>query len=154
MKPRKSRSDSASARVKAFADASLPLIPPPSFIKLSKPERELWDSLIAIRPREAWTASDLASLGNLVHSQCAIEKLHHRSGTEAQIERLTKRALRLTQQLQLHPIATTGRSAKQAERSQLAREAHEALFGMAVDALPDDETKGAVVGDDLIARLR
>ncbi len=131
--PKRKRSDSAAAAIAATQAAALPPLEPPAHVVVPAAARPFWDAIVLARPRDTWTAVDLASAANLARVQCALEDAL--IGSDEQMK-LTRLALALTRAIAVNTVATVGRSADIAKGAELERKARQ-----------DD-------GDDLIPRLR
>lgn len=132
MTPRRPRSDSARAAVAASQAAALGPIDPPAHLPLPDDARPFWNAIVQARPRDTWTAVDLASAANLARVQLAIEDADIGSEDHAKLTRL---ALALTRAIAVNTVATVGRRADIAKGAELERQAREC------------------VDDDLIPRL-
>lgn len=122
--PKRNRSDSASAAVRAAQAVALGPIDPPKHVTLRKSDRPFWDAIVTSRARDTWTASDLCTAANLARSQNDIEflqKILNDNGYVMEggklnpaanlVETLTKRVVSLARCLHVHAAATVGRSA-------------------------------------------
>ena len=150
--PKRNRSDSASAAVRAAQAAALGPLNPPEHVALREGDRPFWDAIVTSRARDTWTDTDLTTAANLARSQADIERLQldvdregftipSGNGTpivnpkHKLLETLTRRAVALSRVLHVHAEATVGRSAD------------------ASKALANEKT-ATVPGSDLIPHLR
>jgi hypothetical protein len=146
--PRRQRSDSAAAALTAHKNAAMGPIKPPKHVALRAGDRPFWNAIVTSRARDTWTDSDLTMAGNLARSQADIERLQIQLDEQGYVidgkanplaqlvETLSKRAVSLSRVLQIHALATVGRSADAAKALSNERQAREQE------------------GDDLIPRLR
>jgi hypothetical protein len=145
--PKRNRSDSNAAAVRAAQAAALGPIDPPEHVTLREGDRPFWNAIVTSRARDTWTDTDLTTAANLARSQADIERLQARLDAEgyildgkanpvaALVETLTRRAVALSRVLHVHAEATVGRSAN------------------ASKALAIEKT-AVVPGSDLIPHLR
>jgi hypothetical protein len=120
--PKRNRSDSISAAVRAAQAVALGPLPPPDHVCLRPGDLPYWDSIMTARARDTWTGVDLVQAGNMARAQADIERLQQQLDTEGYtfegkinplaqlIETLTKRTVSLSRILHVHAIATTGKS--------------------------------------------
>lgn len=121
--PKRNRSDSISAAVRASQAAALGPLDPPDHVTLREGDRPFWDAIVTSRARETWTTIDLCTAANLARTQADIEQLQARLDSEgytldsgkvnpvaALVERLTRRTVALSRVLHVHAIATVGKS--------------------------------------------
>ena len=121
--PRRNRSDSASAAVRAAQAAALGPIDPPAHVALRDGDRAFWDAIVTSRARDTWTTIDLCTAGNLARTQADIERLQSQLDTAgyvlgdgkvnpvaALVETLTRRTVVLSRAIHVHAIATVGKS--------------------------------------------
>lgn len=121
--PKRNRSDSISAAVRASQAAALGPLDPPDHVTLRDGDRPFWDAIVTSRARETWTTIDLCTAANLARTQADIEQLQARLDSEgytldsgkvnpvaALVERLTRRTVALSRVLHVHAIATVGKS--------------------------------------------
>ena len=121
--PKRNRSDSISAAVRASQAAALGPLDPPDHVTLREGDRPFWDAIVTSRARETWTTIDLCTAANLARTQADIEQLQTRLDIEgytldsgkvnpvaALVERLTRRTVALSRVLHVHAIATVGKS--------------------------------------------
>ena len=122
--PKRNRSDSAAAAVRAAQAAALGPIDPPAHVAIREGDRPFWDAIVLARARDTWTAIDLTTAANLARSQSDIERLQSELDTggyvlpdgkpnpvAALVETLTRRTVALSRALHVHAQATVGRSA-------------------------------------------
>lgn len=146
--PKRNRSDSAAAAVRAAQAAALGPIDPPGHVALRPGDRPFWDAIVTSRARDTWTINDLCTAGNLARTQADIERLQSALDSSgyllsdgkpnplaALVETLTRRTVALSRVLLIHAIATVGKS----------EDASKALA---------NERNSAPVDDDLIPTLR
>ena len=131
--PKRTRSDSAKAAVKAHQNAAQAPIEPPAYITLPEPCKPFWQAIVTSRPRDTWTDADLVQAANLARTLHAIESAPVGSDEHAKLTRL---AMALARAVAVHPTATVGRAADLVNAATAEREARQ-----------DD-------GDELIPRLR
>ena len=145
--PKRNRSDSTAAAVRAAQAAALGPLDPPAHVALRDGDRPFWDAIVTSRARDTWTAIDLCTAGNLARTQADIEFLQAAldengyvldgkvSPLAVLVDTLTRRSVSLSRALHVHAVATVGRSA----------DASKALA---------NEKKAAAPGSDLIPTLR
>lgn len=122
--PRRNRSDSASAAVRAAQAVALGPLNPPAHVALREGDRPFWDAIVTSRARDTWTLIDLCTAGNLARTQADIERLQadldaagyimgdgKLNPVAALVETLSKRVVSLSRALHVHAAATVGRSA-------------------------------------------
>ena len=121
--PKRNRSDSASAAVRAAQAAALGPLNPPEHVVLREGDRPFWDAIVTARARDTWTAIDLTTAANLARTQADIESLQSELDAAgyvvegkahpaaALVETLTRRSVALSRALHVHAQATVGRSA-------------------------------------------
>lgn len=132
---RRHRSDSAKAAVKAAQNAASAPIEPPACVTLRAGDLPFWDRIVSSKARDNWTDVDLVTAAQLARAQADIEALQQQVDAEGYVvdgkinpaaqmlETLSKRAVALTRVLQVHALATVGRSADTAAAAKLEREA-------------------------------
>lgn len=121
--PKRNRSDSASAAVRAAQAVALGPLDPPAHVALRPGDRPFWNAIVTSRARDTWTAIDLCTAGNLARSQADIERLQQvvdQNGyimedgklnpAAVLVETLTKRTVSLARALHVHAVATVGES--------------------------------------------
>lgn len=146
--PKRNRSDSAAAAVRAAQAAALGPLDPPGHVALRDGDRPFWDAIVTSRARDTWTTIDLCTAGNLARTQADIERLQSEldaagyvlddgkvNPVAALVETLTRRTMTLARALHVHAIATVGKS----------EDASKALA---------NEKQAAAPGSDLIPTLR
>lgn len=145
---KRARTDTAKAAVEATQNAALPPLDPPMCVTLRPADRPFWDRIVQSKARDNWTDVDLVSAAQLARAQSDIEELQRQIDVDGYVvdgkinpaaqmlETLSKRAIALTRVLQVHALATVGRSGDTRDSARLEREARQ-----------DDD-------DDLIPRLR
>jgi hypothetical protein len=149
---RKTHSNSSGAAVEAMQNAAKP-IEVPAHISLRECDRPFWESILAGKPSDLWSASDLEDAASLARCKADIERLQAEIGAEgdvidnrlnpkhALLETLTRRSLALSRTLQIHARARHGESRDQRPTHHTADNARAAL------RLVDDDDE-----DDLLAR--
>ena len=138
MAKRKNNSVStASKAVETFRNAALGLPAPPDHLKES--DLPHWWAIVSAKRREAWSELDLEQAANLAHTLAGIRKLQDDIHTDGFLidgkknpmidilDIFVKRSLALARLLQIHSLATNGKSSAQATRNQAFREAREAM---------------------------
>lgn len=120
--PKRNRSDSAAAAVRATQAAALGPLDPPAHVSLRPGDRPFWDAIVTSRARDTWTTIDLCTAGNLARTQADIEGLQLHLDNDgyvidgklnpvaALVETLTRRSVALSRVLHVHAIATVGKS--------------------------------------------
>lgn len=138
---RKKRSDSAAAKIAAFAGAGKDIEPPKP---LEDNELIYWHDIIRARAREDWTAIDLMHAWNLSKLMAYIEGTHREiaengmtlinaRGTPvnnpafSRLETLSRLALSYSTKLHVHAEATVGKSEDAAKRATKQRQAENAI---------------------------
>lgn len=121
--PKRNRSDSAAAAVRAAQAAALGPLDPPAHVALRTGDRPFWDAIVTSRARDTWTAIDLCTAGNLARTQADIEFLQAAldengyvldgkvSPLAVLVDTLSRRSVSLSRALHVHAVATVGRSA-------------------------------------------
>ena len=139
--PKRNRSDSTAAAVRAAQAAALGPLDPPAHVALRKGDRPFWDAIVTSRARDTWTAIDLCTAGNLARTQADIEFLQAAldengyvldgkvSPLAVLVDTLSRRSVSLSRALHVHAVATVGRSA----------DASKALANEKAAAAPDDD---------------
>lgn len=139
--PKRNRSDSAAAAVRAAQAAALGPLDPPAHVALRDGDRPFWDAIVTSRARDTWTAIDLCTAGNLARTQADIEFLQAAldengyvldgkvSPLAVLVDTLSRRSITLSRALHVHAVATVGRSA----------DASKALANEKQAAAPDDD---------------
>lgn len=120
--PKRTKSDSTKAAIKAVQSAALGPIQPPAFVSVRKDDRPIWDAIVQARPRDTWTEADLILAGHLTRAyadMAALEKLIDEDGmiTGGEIhpacnmlDKATRRALAVARQLKVDTISVVGKS--------------------------------------------
>lgn len=132
---KRARTDTAKAAIRATQNAAKPPIEPPACINLRPADRPFWDRIVSSKARDNWTEVDLVTAGHLARAQSDIELLQSQIDRDGYViegkvnpaaqmlETLSKRAIALTRVLQVHALATVGRSADTVNAAKLEREA-------------------------------
>lgn len=135
MSPKRTRSDSVTAHVKALQNAAKDTIPPPDYIALDKSALDFWHANIRSKALDSWTSADLIAAAELANNQSyAIElrkelkkeeKVKGEERNELAINALRKHIIELQRtvlaqrrDLQIHSHATNGESRDQRKRNQ------------------------------------
>jgi hypothetical protein len=146
--PKRNRSDSASAAIRAVQAVALGPLKPPKHVCLRDGDLPYWNCIVTARARDTWTQIDLTTAANLARAQADIERLQKELDAEgyvtggkanplaALIETLTKRSIALSRCLHVHAEATVGES----------RDGKKALT--------NERTAAATENGDLIPTLR
>ena len=121
--PKRNRSDSASAAIRAAQAVALGPLPPPKHVALRLGDKPFWDGIMKSRARDTWTEIDLCTAANLARTQADIERLQKEldevgyllengkvNPLAALVETLSKRVVSLARALLVHSIATVGES--------------------------------------------
>ena len=134
---KRARTDTAKAAVQAVQNAALPPLEPPACVVLREGDQAFWERIVKSKARDNWTDVDLVTAAQLARAQADIETLQKQVDTDGYIvdgkvnpaaqmlEMLSKRAVSLTRVLQIHSLATVGRSADAAASAKLEREARQ-----------------------------
>ncbi|NLY35289.1 MAG: TerS protein [Alcaligenaceae bacterium] len=132
---KRARTDTAKAAIRATQNAAKPPIEPPACINLRPADRPFWDRIVSSKARDNWTEIDLVTAGHLARAQADIEILQQQIDSDGYVvdgkvnpaaqmlETLSKRTIALTRVLQVHALATVGRSADTVNAAKLEREA-------------------------------
>ena len=142
--PKRNRSDSAAAAVRAAQAVALGPIDPPAHVALRAGDRPFWNAVVTARARDTWTAIDLTTAANLARTQADIERLQvdldaagyvlvdgKPNPVAALVDVLTRRTVALSRALHVHAQATVGRSAdasKVLANEKQARQEHDDLI--------------------------
>ena len=141
--PKRNRSDSAAAAVRAAQAVALGPIDPPAHVALREGDRPFWNAIVTSRARDTWTLPDLCTAGNMARAQADIERLQVQLDAEgymldgkpnpvaALVDVLTRRTVALSRALHVHAQATVGRSAdasKVLANEKQARQEHDDLI--------------------------
>lgn len=121
--PKRNRSDSASAAIRAAQAVALGPRQPPAHVALRPGDRPFWDGIMTARARDTWTDIDLATAGNLARTQADIERLQTDLDQQGYltpegkinplavlVETLSKRVVSLARALHVHAVASVGAS--------------------------------------------
>jgi hypothetical protein len=121
--PKRNRSDSASAAVRAAQAVALGPLKPPAHVTLRAGDKPFWNGIVTSRARDTWTPTDLVTAANLARTQADIERLQKVIDLNGYImddgkinpaavlvETLTKRVVSLSRALHVHAVATVGES--------------------------------------------
>jgi hypothetical protein len=148
--PKRNRSDSASAAVRAMQAVALGPLDPPAHVALRVGDRPFWNAIMTSRARDTWTEVDLCTAGNMARTQADIERLQKvidlngyvmddgkLNPIAVLVETLTKRTITLARAIHVHAVATVGAS----------EDAGKALGNERRAAAQDTD-------DDLIPRIR
>ncbi|MFV0284454.1 MAG: TerS protein [Castellaniella sp.] len=134
---KRARTDTAKAAVQAAQNAALPPIDPPACVSLRPGDRPFWERIITSKARDNWTDVDLVTAAQLARAQADIEALQGQVDAEGYVidgkinpaaqmqETLIKRSAALTRLLQVHAIATVGRSTDTRDAATLERQARQ-----------------------------
>ncbi len=147
--PRRPRSDSAAAAVRAVQAVALGPLKPPKHVALRKGDLPFWTAIVTGRARDTWTGVDLCTAANLARTQADIETLQARLDAEGYI----------TEEGKINPVAVLVETLSKRVVS-LARALHvnaESVLGRARDAgktLAVERSAAAMDDDDLIPTLR
>src|SRR5688500_10280803 len=95
-KPRRPRSDSITAALKAMTNAGMPDIEPPPHCTLRDGDRPFWAGIMQARARDQWTPVDLVVAAQLARCQADIER-----GDSENVEELVRREMALMRTLRL-----------------------------------------------------
>ncbi|MCQ4322895.1 P27 family phage terminase small subunit [Stutzerimonas stutzeri] len=135
MKPRRPRSDSAKSAVAAAQNAAQGPIAPPACVTLRSGDLPFWERVVSSKARDNWTDVDLVTAAQLARAYADIEMLQRQIDADgyildgkvnpaaALLETLSKRTIALTRVLQVHCLATVGRSANSVKSAALERDA-------------------------------
>ena len=146
--PRRPRSDSAAAALRAHAAAAAGPLKPPKHVCLRPGDKVFWDTIMLARARDTWTGPDLTMAGNLARAQADVERLQSELDAQgyitdgkanplaALVDTLSRRCVTLMRTLHVHAAATVGRSED------------------ASKALGNERAAREQEDDDLIPRLR
>lgn len=148
--PKRNRSDSASAAVRAAQAVALGPLDPPEHVSLREGDRPFWDAIVTSRTRDTWTLPDLAMAANMAHAQADVKRLQAQLDFEGYmidgkpnplvmiVETLIKRCVALARVLHVHAQATVGESkdaAKSLQNEKQAREHHNKLSDSLIPTL-------------------
>jgi hypothetical protein len=131
----RTRSDSATAAVRAAQNVAEGPLKPPRHVKIPARARPYWLAVMQSRPRHRWTEADLVNAGILARAMADVEQLSRELDEEAvtigdklnpkftAVEKLSRRIMSLSRLLHVHPEATQGRAREQGNTLQAEREA-------------------------------
>lgn len=157
--------DTVSGALEATQDAMTAPHEPPQGAELAAADRPFWEALMATRARRLWTPADLHLAAQLARYLRRTQELEAQVEQEGAIYRdqhdtpkahpavkmsqdLSRQCVAIARLLQVHPLATAGRSENQTARNEANRNAsrdHDDLIARPVKESTFD-------GDDLIAR--
>ena len=127
--------NSVSEQGKLFRAAVQALPPPPADLRES--DLHFWNSIILSKRSDAWSATDLIFAGILARTMADIRSLQGDIRKEGDVidgkrnvkhdilDAFVKRSLAISRSIQVHALATSGRSGDQARKNSLAREARD-----------------------------
>lgn len=122
---RQTRSDSATAAVRAAQNAAAGPLDPPAHVALPDAARPFWSALMRNRPRDKWNDADLATAAILAVSQMQANALMADMEQVAVVDKLSRRITSLSRLLHVHPEATQGRAQDQGNKLINEREAEQ-----------------------------
>ena len=120
---------------KLFRAAVRALPEPPE--DLTEADLPFWDKIILAKRIDSWTTTDLIFAGILAHTMASIRSLQSDIRKEGDIvdgkknarhdllDMFVRRSLAISRTIQVHALATSGRSGDQARKNSLAREARD-----------------------------
>ena len=123
--------------------------PPPDHVHVPAEAMPHWWSVVRAKSADAWTPADLALAGELARTFADLERLRREIDKTGDLtpdgekvhplrkleDVLVTRSIKLTRLLQIHPLATQGRSADQGKRNKAAREARDTAESAGDDPL-------------------
>lgn len=121
--PRRPRSDSVVAAVRAAQAVALGPLPPPDHVSLREGDLPYWNCIVTARARDTWTQIDLTHAANLARTQADIERLQKQLDAEGYmlgdkanplakvVDTLSRRSMALSRAIHTHAEATVGKSA-------------------------------------------
>lgn len=129
---KRKRIDGAAGLQEIVADAALPPIKPFEDMELNEQQLVVWNRLVSVKARRAWTDQDLYALGdiciarvNAKQAQKSLDSLAHTEDNLPMIVKLQgvldssiKRANMLARSIQIHTEATQGKSREQVKQNQ------------------------------------
>ncbi|MBB5348262.1 hypothetical protein JWG42_05180 [Desulfoprunum benzoelyticum] len=127
--------NSISEQGKLFRAAVRALPEPPEDLRES--DLHFWNSIILSKRSDAWSATDLIFAGILARTMADIRSLQGDIRKEGDIvdgkknarhdllDMFVRRSLAISRLIQVHSLATSGRSGDQARKNSLAREARD-----------------------------
>lgn len=138
--PKRTKSDSTKAAVKAVQAATAGPIRPPDFVNVQKRDMSRWNAIVLARPRDTWNDADLILASHLARAygdMAELEKVIEQRGMitpEGEInpacnmlDKATRRALALARQLKIDAISTVGKSRDIRKGSELESNARNSL---------------------------
>jgi len=137
--PKRTKSDSTKAAVKAVQAATAGPIKPPAFVKVQKRDVSRWNAIVQARPRDTWNDADLilaAHLARAYGDMADLETLIEEQGMITpegvnpacnMLDKATRRALALARQLKVDAISTVGKSRDIRKGSELEATARRSL---------------------------
>lgn len=134
------RIDSTSGQISAIQSEANGLPEPPPHVRVPESAMPAWWAVVSSKRRDAWTAHDLTLAAELARSLADLEDIrvqlddvgrviakangdpavHPLCGIE---DGLVKRVLSLSRAIQVHALATQGRSENQSKRNAAGRDA-------------------------------
>ena len=120
---------------------------PPAHVHVPEEAMPHWRSVVSAKAPDSWTPADLSLAGELARTFADLENLRRGIRAEGDLiggkvnplhklaDTLTTRAIRLTRLLQVHALATQGRSGDQSKRNKAAREARDTAENAGDDPL-------------------
>ena len=120
---------------------------PPAHVDVPDEAMPHWFAIVTAKSPDSWTPHDLAMAAELARTFADLERLRREIHAEGDVvkgkvnpkhklsDTLSARAIKLTRLLQIHPLATQGRSADQGKRNTAARAAQETAEGLGDDPL-------------------
>ena len=83
--PKRNRSDSAAAAVRAAQAAALGPLEPPAHVALRPGDRPFWEAIMQARARDTWTGPDLVAAATLARCLADVERLQSEVNTEGDV---------------------------------------------------------------------
>lgn len=150
---KRTRSDSATAAVRAAQVAAAGPIEPPAHVMLRDADRPFWDAIVGARARDSWNTSDLENAANLARCKSDIERVQREINDEGDtlvndrgtvvlnpkhslLEVLSRRAMALSRMLHVHAEATVGESRDQSKTLAAEKQAKKARGAADDDLIP------------------
>ena len=148
--PRKPRSDSAAAALRAAVNAASPLPDPPKFVRMRDGDAPFWNAIVRARSKDEWSSADLVIAAQLARAQADIEResiqleaegsvVENARGTQVMnprvtvLEQLARREMALMRTLQM------GGSAKGRKEDVLKKRSLEDQARSAKESLIDED---------------
>lgn len=138
--PKRHRSDSTKAAVKAVQAATAGPIKPPGFVNVQKRDMSRWNAIVQARPRDTWNDADLILAAHLARAYGDMAELEAHIEERgmitpegeinpacAMLDKATRRALALARQLKVDAISTVGKSRDIRKGSELESTARKSL---------------------------